>query len=73
MITNKSEIITLADVKDNQFFIDIYGHLCQKVGGNHYTTIADKFGVPFATCGNASKETIIVKKVLDIVTRIEFE
>ena len=63
--------LTLDDVKENQFFVDDEGRLCQKVGADCYNTITDAMGIPFAYevfC----KSDCLIERILPKVTRIEF-
>lgn len=63
--------LTLRDVKENQFFVDSEGRLCQKVGADCYNTITDGMGIPFAYevfC----KSNCLIERILSEVKRIEF-
>jgi len=63
------------DVKEDQFFINHYGNLCQKISSNRYNTIADKNGVPFGCCTthvDEDRRDLFVLRILPTITRIEF-
>jgi hypothetical protein len=63
------------DIKENQFFVNFYGNLCQKVSSNQYNTIADKNGVPFGCASihiDEDRRDMFVQRILPKITRIEF-
>ncbi len=64
--------LTLRDVKEDQFFVDSDGRLCQKVCDEGYNSIADYSGEPVACETNFCNSDTPIKRVLPKVTRIEF-
>jgi hypothetical protein len=64
--------LTLADVKEDQFFVDGEGRLCQAVGENSYNTIADVNGEPLAWETYSCDFDMPIMRILPKVTRIEF-
>ncbi len=64
--------LTLDDVKEDQFFVNDEGRLCQKVDKDSYNTIADYSGEPVACETNFCNSDTPIIRVLRKVTRIEF-
>ena len=63
------------DVEEDQFFVNHYGNLCQKISDDQYNVIADKNGVPFgcyATHVDEDRRDMFVQRILPTITRIEF-
>jgi hypothetical protein len=60
------------DVKDNQFFVDKDGELCQKINSNSCVTIADENGVPDCYHWDEVDGDMIVRKIFAKVLKIEF-
>ncbi len=64
--------LTLDDVKEDQFFVDSDGRLCQKVCDEGYNSIADDNGEPVACETIYVMHDMPIKRILPKVTRIEF-
>lgn len=64
--------LTLADVKDNQFFISDTGWLCQKRSADSYITIANSRNMPFADYCKFASLTMPISKVLPEIEFIKF-
>lgn len=65
--------LTLRDVKEDQFFINYEGALCQKSSNDSYNYIAREDGTPYAmTCDDADDDEEI-KKILPTVIKVEFQ
>lgn len=62
---------TLDDVETDQFFVDHFGRLCQKIHQCSYNTITDKNGKPCSGTVSGAKGCEI-KKILPEVTKIEY-
>jgi len=63
------------DVKEDQFFVNYRGNLCQKISDDQYNIIADKNGVPLgciATRVDEDRRDLFVQRILPTITRIEF-
>jgi hypothetical protein len=60
------------DVKEDQFFIDGCGNLCQKSGDESYVTIADPKGKPFSTIEENVDGLEEITKVLATIDTIRF-
>lgn len=69
--TPMQENPTLADVQENQFFVDSEGYLCQKAEQGLYNTIANPQGIPHGGRIEAAEETEIMR-LLPLVERIGF-
>ena len=64
--------LTLADVKEDQFFVNDEGRLCQKVGKNMYNAIADDNGEPVACETTCCGYDMPIVRILPKIKRIEF-
>jgi len=63
------------DVEEDQFFVNHYGNLCQKISDDQYNVIADKNGVPLGCCtthADEDRRDRFVQRILPKITRIEF-
>jgi hypothetical protein len=63
------------DVEEDQFFVNHYGNLCQKISDDKYNVIADKNGGPLgcaATFVGEDRRDLFVQRILPKITRIEF-
>lgn len=67
-----SKELTLADVEDNQFFINGGGSFCQKTHFDLYHIIATHNGTPFSVMCDNRRGGEIIQKILPLVTKIEF-
>lgn len=67
----EEKTLTFEDVEINQFFVTIYGELCQKIGRSSYNMIAEKDGTPFAEHFGDSYG-FIIERILPKVAKIEF-
>ena len=56
--------LTIDDVDDNQFFIDIHNRLCQKIADYSFNIIADENGNPYAEDTQIMYEDEEILKVL---------
>ena len=77
MITFETKTTTdrkprLSDVDNDQFFVDISGFLCQKVGHDRIITIADSEGLPIAGYYENVGEDLPIKRILPEITKINF-
>jgi hypothetical protein len=70
-LAEENESLTLADVEEDQFFVNDDDSLCQKVTEASYYVIADINGSPCAYEVWRERDTPI-KRILPKVTRIEF-
>jgi len=70
-LAEENESLTLADVDEDQFFVNDDDSLCQKVTEATYYVIADINGSPCAYEVWCERDTPI-KRILPKVTRIEF-
>ena len=64
--------LVFGDVKDDQFFVNNCGYLCQKYGEQSYNIIANQSGVPCSGRSDAVSCNTIVTRILPEVLRIEF-
>lgn len=60
------------DVETDQFFVDIDGHLCQKVTGNKYNPVATNEGFPYAKATIVAPLNLKIGRILPKVAKIEF-
>lgn len=63
---------SLKDVETNQFFVDAYGSLCQKITATSYSVIALLSGEPLSEYYPEQSINTVIKKVLPKVLKIEF-
>jgi hypothetical protein len=68
----ESGVLTLADVEEDQFFVDKDGWLGQKVGRTGYVLIAADDGEPCCTVYEDADEYEVIQRVLPKVTKINF-
>ena len=59
-------------VKANQFFVNLYGELCQKIGCSSYNVVALKDGTPFADYYSDLHDDFVIERILPKVVKIEF-
>ena len=67
--------LEFSDVQEDQFFVNHYGNLCQKISDDQYNVIADKNGGPLgcaATFVGEDRRDLFVRRILPTITRIEF-
>ena len=64
--------LTLADVEEDQFFVDGDDRLCQKVSEDMYNVIADDNGEPVACETTCCGYDMPIMRVLPKVKLIEF-
>ena len=64
--------LVFGDVKNNQFFVNTDGRLCQKCNNDSYHIIADKFGVPYSGRTLDASCNTIITRILPEVEKIEF-
>jgi hypothetical protein len=67
--------LKFSDVEEDQFFVNHYGNLCQKISDDQHNVIADKNGVPFGcstTHVDEDRREQFVLRILPKITRIEF-
>jgi hypothetical protein len=69
---NQQKKLVFGDVKDDQFFVNNYGKLCQKYSEHSYHVIADKDGVPCSGRILDVSCNTIVTRILPEVEKIEF-
>ena len=77
MITFETKTTTdrkpiLSDVDNDQFFVDISGFLCQKVGHDRIITIADSDCLPIAGYYETDDEDQLITRILPEITKINF-
>ena len=63
---------TFRDVKDNQFFVDGDGYLCQKTNHNSFTVVAKPDGTPYSTWIDYTALNREIQKIIPAVRKIEF-
>lgn len=68
---NNRKRLTFGDVKNNQFFVDYEGDLCQKINEGRYHVLADERGYPRAI-SYTEIPTRGIRRILPHVTKIEF-
>jgi len=68
----KVKNLTLADVDDDQFFVNIDGELCQKVFPRQYNIIAACDGSLIAAHSSEVDPDEKIERILPRVTKIEF-
>ena len=64
--------LTLADVEENQFFVDIDDSLSQKLSDESYIIIADDTGAPCAQYYENIDPDEPIKRILPRVEKIKF-
>ena len=69
---NKQKKLVLGDVKNDQFFVNNRGYLCQKYNHDSYHIIADENGVPCSGRIVDMSRNTIVARILPEVEKIEF-
>lgn len=62
----------LNNVAINQFFVDKFGNLCQKVTASDYTTIANSDGIPLSYGSYKIDRFEKIRRILPKVIKIEF-
>lgn len=67
-----AKTLTFRDVKDNQFFVDNDGYLCQKANHNSFTVIAKPDGTPYSTWIDYTAPNREIQKIIPAVRKIEF-
>lgn len=60
-------------VKEDQFFLDIHGQLCQKVLSTEYNVVADAEGIPEAYNIIGVSEGLEILEILPHVEKITWE
>jgi hypothetical protein len=70
--STKEKQLTLADVEVNQFFVNQYDWLCQKVCSNAYIKITDREGKPYADFYDGEDDEQPIQRILPNVERIEY-
>jgi hypothetical protein len=68
----KSGVLTLADVEEDQFFVDKQGYLCQKLSRCDYVRLAKASGLPHCDYFGENDSDMVIKHVLPKVTKINF-
>jgi len=68
----ESKPLSLQDVEDNQFFVNLYGCLCQKVGKDAYLSITNDQQEPWGFWMADQPTNLPIKKILPEVVKIEF-
>lgn len=63
---------SLQDVEDNQFFVNLYGCLCQKVNKDAYLSITNDQKEPWGFWVTDQPTNMKIKKILPKVVKIEF-
>lgn len=63
---------TFADVKENQFFVNIDGYLCQKTSYNRFNYIANLHGQPYSHSAGDILSSMRILRICPIVKKIEF-
>lgn len=63
---------TFGDVKNNQFFVDDDGYLCQKTNGDSFTVIAKPDGTPCSTWFRNVRSDQTIQRIIPAVQKIEF-
>lgn len=66
------EELTFGMVKENQFFVNRDGDLCQKCNGEEANIIASPDGSPWAVNCLSFSESKLIKRILPEITKIEF-
>ena len=68
----QATIPSLKDVEIDQFFVNKYGSLCQKITNTSYSVIALSNGEPHSDYFSEQSINMVIKKVLPKVLKIEF-
>jgi len=63
---------TFGDVREDQFFVNQGGELCQKYNTAGYNVIANAFGEPFSTRQSSVDSGMPIKRIFPTITKIEF-
>lgn len=66
------ENLLLSMVENNQFFVSVFGQLCQKIDENAYQIIAQFTGQPQAACIPGKDADLVIKRILPKIIKIEF-
>lgn len=65
--------LTMSDVEINQFFVSLYGQLCQKVSEGAYSLIAQNDGMPEAAyIEHEDGDDARIMRILPKIKKIEF-
>jgi hypothetical protein len=72
--SNLGEKLTFQDVKEDQFFVDQDGRLCQKGDETFYCMIAESDGTPWLVyyCDEDGFSDMFIDRILPHVDKIEF-
>jgi hypothetical protein len=65
-------VLTLADVEEDQFFVDKQGYLCQKLSRCDYVRLARASGLPHCDYFGENDSDMVIQRVLPKVTKINF-
>ena len=68
----ETKLPSLKDVEDNQFFVNLFGCLCQKVCDNSYLSITNGNQEPWCNFVTEQSINLRIKKILPKVVKIEF-
>ncbi len=68
----KEKQLTLADVAINQFFVNQYDWLCQKIASDVYIQITNSEGEPYADFCDGEDPDQLIQRILPNVERIEY-
>lgn len=68
----KKENLTFGNVRENEFFVDKCGYLCQKTHSNSYSVIALSDGTPEGNHYNNVDENESIERIIGLPTKIEF-
>lgn len=63
---------TFGDVRDDQFFVNRGGELCQKYNATGYNVIANASGEPYSTRQSSVESGMQIERILQTITKIEF-
>lgn len=63
---------TFGDVKENQFFVDNDGSLCQKTDYSNFTVVAAPDGTPYSAWMDETALDRKIQRIIPTVRKIEF-
>jgi len=68
----ETNLPSLKDVEDNQFFVNLTGCLCQKTTNKSFVVIADSKGQPYSCHSEEQSINLRINRILPKVVKIEF-
>jgi hypothetical protein len=68
----ETNLLSLKDVEENQFFVDLTGCLCQKTTDRSFVVIAHSNGQPHSDHFAGQSNNLRINRILPKVVKIEF-